>query len=114
MGLVTLGMALALLEELYMAILPSDKARDQLTQTLMLTTVPTAMEDMPMDLPMATDTGVDISMERDLLILRLNLILVVTGMPMVSPVDIPMFPGHLLLDMDVNAARPTERPMMKL
>merc|ERR1712083_621352 len=114
MGLVTLGMALALLEELYMAILPSDMARDQLTQTLMLTTNPTAMEDMPMDLRMAMDTGVDISMERDLLILRLNLILVVMGMPMVYPVDIPMFPGHLLLDMDVNAARPTERPMMKL
>merc|ERR1712083_359636 len=86
MGLVTLGTALALLEELYTAILPSDMARDQLTQTLTLTTDPTAMEDMPMDPPMATDTGV----------------------------DIPMFPGHLLLDMDVNAARPTERPMMKL
>ena len=104
-----------MLEELSMATLPSAMARDQLTPMLMLITDLMAMEDTPMDLPMAMDTGVDISMERGQLIPMLNLILVVMDMPMVSPVDIPMFPDHLLMDTDtdVNNATPSERPMMK-
>merc|ERR1712038_1685088 len=62
---VTLGMVLAMLVELYMAIPHSDMERGPLM--LMPIIVHMAMEDILMDLLMATATGVVISMERDLL-----------------------------------------------
>ena len=106
-------MVLAMLVELYTAILHSDMGKD--LPMLMPIIVPMAMVDTPMDLPMAMDTGVDISMEKGQLIQMLSLILVVMDMLMVSLEDIPMFPDHLLMDTDtdVNNATPSERPMMK-
>merc|ERR1712038_1185749 len=65
---VTLGMVLAMLVELYMAIPHSDMERGLLM--LMPTTAAMAMEDMHMDPPMAMDTDVDISMVKITLPMR--------------------------------------------
>jgi len=64
-------MALAMLEELSMDILPSAMARGQLMLMLMPTMVLMAMEDMPTGLLMAMVTGGDISMARGQLMPRL-------------------------------------------
>merc|ERR1712053_53387 len=62
-------MALAMLEELSMVILPSAMARGQPMRMLMPTMV--AMEDLPTGLLMAMVTGGDISMARGQLMPRL-------------------------------------------
>merc|ERR1712038_480687 len=102
---VTLGMVLAMLVELYMAIPHSDMERGLLM--LMPIIVHMAMEDIPMDLLMAMATDMGISMEKGLLMLMPTTATMATE-------DIPMDPPMAMATgVDISMVKITQ-PMREL